>query len=299
MSVHESPTISVVIGSQDARATVASCLASVVAQARSARAEVLLIDASKDGTAEIVAARFPDVRLVRAGSDCLVPQLWAEGIARARAPLVALTTAHCIPADDWLSSILRIAAEQPSAVGFGGPIDGPRSRRPLDWAIYFSRYSAYMPPVSPGPVADVAGDNAAYRRAALAGCHAEMADGFWETIIHRRLRADGHQLYLSPTIRVRHGPGISVRRYAAVRYRHGRHYGATRPTDSGIERVARILSGPLLLPFLALRTDQRVARHRPDWRQRYLRSLPWLLPILGAWTVGEVTGYLRAWSVRR
>jgi hypothetical protein len=294
------PEISVIVGAQDAQATIVECLRSLTVQAARGRVEIIVAGAARDCSVEIAASQFPQVLIVRGAAGSLVPHLWRLGYDQSRGRLVAFTNAHCIPADDWLEQML--AAHQAEIAGVGGPIEGPARPRATDWALYFARYSAYLPPGQAGPVDEIAGDNAAYKRAALELCQREMAGGFWETLAHRRLRAEGMPLIFNPNMRVRLGAvsggtseqgGASVTPLAAVRFRHGRHYGSTRPGSGWLMRMARLAATPLLLPALLSRIAGRVRRDRPDWMPHFVRALPALIAIVGAWTIGEAAGY--AW----
>lgn len=293
MNPAEKPEISVVIGAKDARQAIAACLSALLAQTAGQNVEIIVADGSSDGTAEVVAGQFPDVTLLHGDRRDLIPQLWGQGIAHASGHLIAILSAHCIPAGDWLANLQRLASTHDAQVaGFGGPIEGPVGGTRLDWAVYFSRYSAYMPPVTAGPVGEIAGDNAVYRRSALEVCGAEMQAGFWETLIHVCLRAEGYTLAMSPDIPVRLGPTTSAWPFLQARFWHGRHYGSTRPGLTWPGRLARFLAAPVLLPFLLLRIHRRVATHRSDWRSSFFQALPWLIVILSAWSLGESSGYL-------
>ena len=60
------PEVSVVMASYNARATIARSLQALTALATDVRFEIVVVDSSTDGTAELVAADFPAVRLVSA-----------------------------------------------------------------------------------------------------------------------------------------------------------------------------------------------------------------------------------------
>ena len=286
------PDISVVVGSKNAGQTIEHCLRALHAQIGGLTAQIILVDGSTDGTAELISQRFPEVQLIRADPKLLTPHLWALGIKNAKAPIVALTISQCIPSDDWISRILLVAAAQESCAAFGGPIEGPSHGSMKDWAVYFSRYSAFMPPVQPQSVIDLAGDNAAYRRVALNGFESEMASGFWENLVHHHLLVEGWKLYLSPDIRAQLGPVANVWSFCRERFRHGRYYGSTRPRASGLMRALRALTAPALMPFLLLRIGLRVTRQRRDWLANYLFSMPWSVVFLSFWSLGEMSGYL-------
>jgi len=286
------PDITVVVGARQARGVIAACLSPVIKQLRDVNAEVIVAACPLDSTDDFVARQFPEVQLIRNGMARLVPELWGLAIPLARAPLVALTTAHCIPDHNWLASAVSVAAAHPEYAAFGGPIDAPHGGAPADWALYFARYAAFMPPVSDGPCTEIAGDNAVYRRAAIDEHWPDRSAGFWETLVHHRLRASGARLALTPELRVRSARGAAPWAFAGVRFRHGRHYGTTRPDLGRRARAGRIAAAPLLPLVLLGRIGQRIARHRPDWRAHYIRSLPWLSLFLGAWSAGEASGYL-------
>ena len=285
------PSISVVIGAQEAAATIERCVQAVLAQTHGLHAEIIVADGSTDGTAALVASRFPDVVLIRGSRASLVPHLWGLGIERVTAPLVAVTMAQCIPAGDWLEKILRAVHEHPDAAALGGPIDGPHDGAAIDWAVYFARYSAHMPPGMSGPVRDIAGDNAAYRRDALQSAWLDRANGFWETLVHHTLRADGKRIYAIPAVRVRLAPAVGGLRFARIRFQHGQHFGSTRTITSRRQRALRIVSTPALPAVLLYRIGRSVRQQRPDWMGHYLRSLPWLIMFLIAWSLGEARGY--------
>jgi glycosyltransferase involved in cell wall biosynthesis len=290
---NQPPILSIVIGSQNAHSTITPCLQSLLAQVGDRSIEIIVVDDSTDGTTEIVASQFPTVILIRSQTQQLVPHLWGVGIKQATAPLIAITTAHCIPTANWISSILATADSENTAAGWGGAILPPGDLSLRDWAVYFTRYSAFMPPISAGTVAEIAGDNAVYRKAALDNYWQNSAQGFWETLFHHELRQHGETLYLSPAIEVRLGETENSWHFCQSRFRHGYHYGSTRPETPWLTRLIRICAAPVLMPFLVLRIGRRIVQHRPDWLPIYIFSLPWLVSFLSAWSLGEVKGYLR------
>lgn len=292
MMLTQTPILSIVIGAQNANSTIASCLHSLLQQVQDQAIEILVVDDSTDGTTEIVATQFPTVTLIRSQTQQLVPHLWGVGIQQTKAPIIAITTAHCIPSENWITSILETANREKTAAGFGGAILPPDRLSLRDWAVYFTRYSAFIPPVTVGIAPEIAGDNAAYRKVALDRCWKQIEQGFWETLFHHELRQHGEILYLSPAIEVRLGETENPWHFCQSRFRHGHHYGSTRPETFGLGRFIRIVAAPALMPFLILRIGLRIGKHRPDWIPVYVLALPWLVIFLSAWSLGEVKGYL-------
>jgi glycosyltransferase involved in cell wall biosynthesis len=290
MTKVETPDISVIIGTQNARHTIAACLHSLLVQCEGVNAEIIVVDASVDGTANLVVTEFPQVRVLRNDAGVLVPHLWKQGLETAQAPIVALTIGQCVPDPGWLYQVLK--SHQNSAAAVGGPLTGPSNGNNVDWALYFSRYSNWMPPGKPGPIDDVAGDNASYKREALQHCLEELESGFWETIINARLRAKGETLIWVPEMVVEFSAAEKLNDIVRYRFRHGRHYGSTRTGNTVFTRVLRLLAAPILVPLLFSRIHRRVRQTRSDWMPQLWRALPALLVILSAWSAGEVSGYV-------
>ncbi len=284
-------TISVVIASQNARASIRECLNAVIEQVRELHAEILVADASTDGTDVIITEQFPNITLLRGKPDDLIPHLWGLGMDRAVAPIVAITNAQCIPETAWLSSITR-CFDLNKVCAVGGPILPPVRGSGLDWAIYFSRFTAFMPPVLNGTIKELPGDNVAYTKDGLDRHWKNRDKGFWETLFHHELRVNNESLYMSSDVKVHLAHTENASDFFSVRLRHGRHYGSTRPNTSMPARIARIISAPILVPYLIGRMGVRVLRKRSDFLPQFLIALPWLVVFTVAWSIGEIQGYL-------
>lgn len=284
------PTISVVVASTGPGSALEACLESLAAQMPAHGVDVVVVGASGDGHAQLVGRRFPDFRIVAVAAGALVPELWAAGIRATAGDVVALTTAHCVPAKDWLSAIAAAHASPVAAVG--GAIEPDGEGRPLDWAIYFCRYSRYMLPLPAGQVADLAADNASYRRAELEGVGNAWRDGFWEASVHEELRRRGRALALDPSIVVRHRPSFSLGGFLRQRLLHGQHYARRRIRGAPGRRALYLAASPAIPLVLAARIA-RVVLGKRRHRLALLRAAPLLLLFLLAWTLGEALGYLR------
>ena len=105
--------------------------------------------------------RFPFARL-ETRPALLVPGLWRTGIELSTGAIVALTISPMEVADDRVAIIRdRLGG---SVDALGGAIDAGGGLRLADWAEYFCRYTADMPPFPTHESLDLPGDNAAYRR---------------------------------------------------------------------------------------------------------------------------------------
>lgn len=284
------PGVSVVLASVDALATIIPSLTRFLEEA-GAEGEVILVDASSDGSADRAEALFPGLRILRRPPGTLAPELWRDGLDASQAPLVAFSTAQMVPACGWLAA-LRDRLESTGASAVGGPIDpGPRLS-PSDRAVYLLRYVNYLGPLPGGGPVEPPGDNALYRRASLEGLESLWAAGFWEVEIHRRLRERAATLVMATaseaTLEFRGGGGLAL----ALRQRrdHARHYGAARGRRmSPGERLVRSAAAPVI-PALLIRRIAATLSRRGRRIGPWLPALAPLSLLLAAWSAGETAG---------
>jgi hypothetical protein len=255
------------------------------------RGELVVVDASRDGTADLVEARFPDLRVLRRPPGRLAPELWRDGLDATDAPLVAFSTAQMVPLPGWRRAMLDRLESTGAAVA-GGPIEPAAGLPPRDRAIYLLRYVNYLRPL---PEVDTAGagppgDNAVYRRDRLAGLESLWRDGFWEVEIHRALRARGERPVMARDAAVAFRGGTRLAGLLRQRHEHARHYGASRSVGIGtMGRLARIGSAPIV-PAVLLRRIFGTLAARGQSRAAWAPALPCLLPLLAAWSLGEARG---------
>jgi len=288
--MNEAPTLSIVIGSQNARASIRQCLTALEGEHDDHTPEILVVDNSTDGTAEIVRADFPQVKLIVAPADALMPELWETGIRQSAGEIVALTTSHFVPEPDWVKRMLR--AHRSAYTAIGGAIENDPRGDLTDWAVYFGRYSAFIPPFAAAEAADIAGDNASYKRAAIDRYPDARRNGFWEPMVHDEMRRDGMKLLLDPSIVVRHTKSFTATGFIAQRFWHGRQYGSARAARAAaIKRAMYLLLSPVVPGLLFFRIARRVFAKKRHVA-KFLLSSPILFLFLLSWSAGEASGSL-------
>ena len=279
--------LSVVVACTEAERSIESSLASFRAACAGIDAELLVLDASRDDTADRAQRVHRDGRVVRFPPGTLTPQLWAYGYSASRGRVVAFTTGHCIASPRWARAML--GGIQAGATGVGGPIDLAPGTSVIDWAVFYLRYSAFLHSVPGGVVDEIAGDNAAYRRDALDRHAATFGDGFWEVDFHRRVRAEGGILALVPAAAVTFGRAFPFGAILRQRFAHGRHAGAWR-VAAGVRAGWQVVLAAPLVPFvLARRIAARVLPLRRH-RRRFVLALPASVALAAAWSAGEAWG---------
>ncbi|MFO0953631.1 MAG: glycosyltransferase [Isosphaeraceae bacterium] len=245
------------------------------------------MDASRDGTAD-AAGGVAGVRVLRRDPGRLVPQLWLDGILATDAPLVALSTAAMVPAPGWLDAMFS-TLEATGAAGVGGPIEPAEALGPFERAVYLHRYGRYHRPFG-SQIPEPPGDNALYRREAIAALNLASDEGFWEVEAHRSFHRTGRTLAMAAEGVVHYQGRTRASGFLAQRFRHGARFGSQRSvhrTRAG--RWVRLATSPAVPALLTGRALKGVlARGAPvgPW----LSATPWLALLGGVWAAGEAFG---------
>jgi hypothetical protein len=213
----------------------------------------------------------------------------ARAVAEARAPLIALTEDHCVPAGDWCARI--VAAHRESHAAIGGAIAKRTPAESLGWAIYFADYSRYMPQMRAGEAPYLSDCNVSYKREALDEVRDVWREAFHETAVHAALLARGASLWLDPSILVYEDRHLPLRALLSDRYDHGRLFAALRSAElsAGKRLALSILAWGL--PVLSVGRIAMRTILRRGAVGRLLASLPSLVMITAAWAAGESAGY--------
>lgn len=214
----------------------------------------------------------------------------AAGLKRATGELVAILEDRAPARPNWCATMARLHRELPYAV-IGGAIESA-STDALNWAFYACDFSRYAPPFEAGPREWVSDVNVCYKRRAL-----EMTRDLWqarfhEPEVHWRLIERGETLYLTPEAVVDYKtPYTSVISVLPERFQWGRLFGYIRARNvSPLARLKFIMAGPLLPLVLFKRHADAQARRGQTGR--FWRSAPVMIPLLIAWSAGEVWGYI-------
>jgi Glycosyl transferase family 2 len=288
MRVAHGPIVTVVIAAIDARVTVAESVARFTEDLRG-RGEVILVDASRDGTADEAASCKPSLKILRRPVGRLAPELWRDGLESARTPLVAFSTAQMVPKPGWCTAMLD-AVTATDAAGVGGPIAPAPRLSNIDRALYLLRYANYLPPLPNSARFDPPGDNALYQRDRLLAVRDSWISGFWELEVHDQLRRRGEALSIAHQAVVEFQGGSRLGPSARHRHAHAQRFGASRAAGRSLpHRLGRTLIAPAV-PAVMLARIVRNLKRRGEPIRPWTRALPQLAVLLSAWSVGEATG---------
>jgi glycosyltransferase involved in cell wall biosynthesis len=283
--------VSVVIASIVGAPFIDECLMSLERQAKDCGAEIIVVACGTAAYADRLVSKFPWVRVIHRAERETVPDLRRRGVEEASGDIVAIIEEHCLAAPDWLPRAIEAHAGGGYGV-VGGPVADHNYKRLRDWVVYFCEYNNYFPPWQEEKAHDLGSANIAYSRAVLLKYKDLLGAGYWEAGLHPRLIADGVKFRPAPAMVVYHRGPFNYGYYLQQRYWFSRAFAGARSRHLPVGRkIAYFLTAPLL-PFLLLaRMAQRVSRQHCHV-DKFVQSLPLLIPALFVYVAGEFVGYL-------
>ena len=283
------PSVSVVIASIVGAPFIDDCLASVFAQKNAPDFEVIVVDCRGSENVSRLSKRFPEARFIQLQKRETVPQLRCIGAQQARGEIVAIIEEHCLAAENWLAALS--ASFSSNYVAVGGPVDFRKDSRLRDWITYFVEYNSYLPPWPDGDTFNVGSANAAYKRETLLSNLAVLNEGYWEAALHPKLLAEGKKFRSVPSMIVYHRGPFDYFYYLRQRYLFSRAFsGARRGTISAAQRTFYLLAAPAIPLLLLSRIASRVFAKK-CYPNKFLLSLPLLIPAMTSYVAGEWMGY--------
>lgn len=235
------PLVSVIVPSYNSRITLPRCLDSLCAQQCDADYEILVVDSSDDGAAELVAQRYPQVRLLRYSEKTLPGKGRNRGVREARGEILVFTDADCVAPRDWIS---RHLSRQRDWDIVGGALDNGNPRSLIGWAGYLSEFNGYTPGHRCIPQRNLATANVSYKAKVFA--HDRFPEDIWpgeDRIVQETVSAK-YSCCLDTSLTVRHLNRSQFREFLDHQLRLGASSAAAR------KRIA--LPGAFLLRYPAM-----------------------------------------------
>lgn len=233
--------LTVIVPARNEERVIGRCLDALRAQARKGVEVIVADDGSTDGTARVVADRFPEARLLR-----LPPRgsaaARASAIAGARAPRIAFLDADCVPDPDWIDAALR---GDGIVMGRVRPEPGFRAR--VLHVLDFGEFLGDEPGVLRNfALLNVAGPTTLFRQEPLPDV-THSHDRLWSWKLSRA----GHAIRYDPAQSVLHAPVLSMGPLLRRRVSYARRFVAARRVDPTLPGGRLLGLGPFAAPLLA------------------------------------------------
>ena len=286
--------LSVIVASYNSRSTIRECLRSLGEQVTQRPFEVIVVDSSCDATGDLVAAEFPEVRLVRFSGRKFPGSARNAGIAAAAAEIVSFVDADCVARNDYVEQVL-MAHENP-AVAIGGAIANHGPANLVAWAAYLCEFTEWMPDGPARRIRNIATANLSYKKWVfqkygrfLEGTYGSDTDFNW------RLGRHGHRLLWLPSIAVSHRSIGELREFLRHEFHHGKDCARMRIRSQCFGAGRRWLYAACFL-LIALKLFSVIAYRNIRNRtclSHFLRAWPLVAAGLVAWSLGELAAYLQ------
>lgn len=283
------PRVSVVIASIVGAPFIDECLDSLERQAKDVGAEVIVVACGTAEYAARIAGKFSWVRVIPRSQRETVPDLRRHGVEEAGGDIVAIIEEHCSAAPDWLRQAVEAHAGGDFGV-VGGPVVDFAYPRLRDWVVYFCEYNNYLPPWQEGDEHDLGSANIAYSQAVLLKYKDLLGAGYWEAVLHPRLKADGVKFRAVPAMVVHHRGPFNYGYYLQQRYWFSRAFAGARKLPAS-RKAVYVLTSPLVPFLLLVRMALRVSKKHCHV-DKFAQSLPLLIPALIVYVAGEFIGYV-------
>ena len=289
----KSPKLSVIVASYNSRKTIEKCLRSLERQINPGDFEVIVVDSSEDGTAEIVVQKFPKVRLYTFSERKFPGDARNFGISKARGEILAFTDADCMVDQNWINKIIE--AHKAPYPAIGGAVDSANPESYVGWEYYFCEFSQWMPQSPKRQMVEIPACCFSLKRWAF-DKYGPFLEGSYcsDTVFNWKLGKDRHKPLFIPSIRVSHMNINSLRAFLKHELNHGRYFAKVRVVEqefSKLKRIIFVMISPLLPLLLFYRIVNRIVRNRIYLKQ-FMLSSPLVFLGLIAWFSGEFLGYL-------
>jgi GT2 family glycosyltransferase len=213
---------SVIVCTRNGRSRIAGCLRALQGQTLRPREILVVDDGSTDGTADFVAARFPEVRLLRLAAGGLSAARNA-GAELATGEFLAFTDDDCEPDEDWLAGLA--AAFEKGHDAAGGPNLPPPARVAAEAIVAAAPGAPSHVMLDDVEAEHLPGCNIAVRRStyfAAGGFDPVFTTAGDDVDFCWRLRDHGYRLGFAPTAFVWHHRRPSLRGYLKQQIGYGK-----------------------------------------------------------------------------
>lgn len=256
--------------------------------------DVIVVDSSTDGTASLVAERFPNVKLYTFSERKYPGDARNIGVSKAEGEILAFTDADCIVEPDWVDKIIEAHQKTEHPV-IGGAVDNGNPESYIGWGYYFCEFSQWIPQSKECYLIDIPTTCLSVKRWAFEK-YGQFLEGIYcsDTAFNWKLGKHGYQPLFISSIKVYHTNITDLNDFWRRKIRHGKFFAIVRTSEtkfSHLQTIIYLIISPLLPLLLYLRRTQNVLSANTYVKQFFLASPLVFIGLLG-WSYGEFLGYL-------
>ncbi len=285
------PTLSTIMISQDDRDRIEEVIEALVTQKVDQPSEIILVNSGRDGTAELVRAKYPQVKVVHLSEPALPGKARNAGLAVARGDFITFPGSHIVVPPGSLQKRVD-AHEQGYAMASGAVLNGTDTR--AGWASYFLDHCVSLTGRPSGRLR-LPPSRCSYMRGpltAIGGFPEDRRVGE-DTVVNARLYELGYRACYSSEVRDIHKtPCTSTSRLLQHHFERGLGFGRILWEQAGKPQALRPRAEKMLwlvakYPFRRLRFIFETVR---DWGSSVRRPFVLSLPLVVAGVASAVAG---------
>ena len=290
------PALSAIVVVPDRYQTVQLTMSHLKKQTVAKQIEVILVVPSRQQSqvGESDLSCFHSWYVIEIGKITSIAHGSVAGIRCAHAPVIALTEDHAFPDKKWAE--LFIVAHKQKWAAVGPCMRNGNPDNMVSWGDFYQAYGEWAYPVAPGLVRHLPGHNSSYKRDILLAYDDRLEDLMQaESVLHRHLRADGHELMLESGTCTTHLNFTTWSRWMPEQYYAGRMFAATWAlTWSFPRRLFFTIASPLIPLVRLWRVQKRVLRAKSFIF--FLHLMPVVFAGLLMHGIGQMVGYLAGYG---
>ncbi|HSE97398.1 MAG TPA: glycosyltransferase [Blastocatellia bacterium] len=283
------PIVSVVVPCYNSERTIRQCLQAITNQQTSVDFEVIAVDSSTDETPSIIAAEFPQVRLIHLDRRTHAGAARNIGMRESRSPYCLMIDSDCVARPDLIELVVERHNED-SYAAVGGSLRNGTPGSLSGLIGYLLEFKEFMPSTPMRTETNVPTANLCYRREALKsfGGFDEELRLAEDILLNWKISASGERILFDPEIEVTHLNRTGWKTVLTYQIDLGRY--SARARARGHLPGAWLLRFPALILLLPIMRTYRALA----WLARYDRRLfivfllAWPLYLLGTcfWSYG-------------
>jgi hypothetical protein len=257
-------------------------------------AELVVVDGTDQGNAldRQMAAVTPELVPVTHAPGSDIYALRAVGLTEASGEIVAMTEDHCVPAADYVASILASHERHPELAVAGAVINGSTSRL-IDRVNFLVVHARNLPPHDelPGATWIPTPSNISYKRAAVP---LEVPERGWLETVHNVALLKANQVAFDDRIIVRHVQSTGRLGTFRNHFHAGKSMGGLARAAIG-PRAAQLRWGyreAMRVPAHLVRPVWQLRRRSASDRRAVLSSLPLVVAVSALDAIGFACGVL-------
>ncbi|MEB3349766.1 MAG: glycosyltransferase family 2 protein [Cyanobacteriota bacterium] len=199
------PEISIIVPAYRGKATIRSCVGAVRQVAQGWNHEVLVVESSGDGTADLIRDHCPDVRVIATQRRLTAGQARNLGVRHARGRWIFCVDQDCIVPQDWIPRLLEHLS-QPGVGAAGGAITVANPENISGWCVYFLEFLNHFPGRNSQTVSTnfLIGANSSWRVEVFTNVAFPDQTLGEDLLLSEWVKAQGYRVVYDHSIQVRH-----------------------------------------------------------------------------------------------